>query len=65
MMGNGTVLDRILCNIALEFGLKWNFGTWMVGIMNERKQVLQIASRLDENRTRRSSPAEAGWGICL
>jgi hypothetical protein len=51
MMGNRTVLDRILCNIALEFGLKWNFGTWMVGIMNERKQVLQIVSRLDENRT--------------
>jgi hypothetical protein len=63
MMGTGIVLDWILHNVTLEFGLKRNFGTWMVGIMNERKQVLQIDTRLDENRTRGSSQAEAEWGI--
>jgi hypothetical protein len=32
MMGIGIVLDWILRNIALEFGLKRSFGTWMVGL---------------------------------
>jgi hypothetical protein len=62
-MGNGIMLDWILRNIALEFGLKRNFGTWMVGIMNERKQVLRIEIRVDENRTRGSGQAGAEWGI--
>jgi hypothetical protein len=58
MMGNVIVLDWILRNIALEFGLKWNLDG---GVMNGRNEAgASFQEMLGLGEKHRGSRAEVG-----